>query len=187
MFQEVTRGARITLFFAAMLALPVSVFGQAVFAGGTGGQPAPQAAGGPITKRLSVDDAVKMALDQNLNLQVERVNPQIQELNIATVRTAWTPSVSTSISTGSADSPAGNIFSGTGVTQTSDSLGWSVGASQLLPTGANYQVSWGTSRAKTNSLFDNINPRLNSSLGVSFTQPLLRNFRIDNTRQQLAD
>jgi outer membrane protein TolC len=184
MLEELTRGARITLFLVALLALPLSVSGQDVSAGGTG-QPATQAGGAAPVKRLSVDEAVQMALEQNLSLQVQRVNPRIQDLNTATVRTAWTPTVISSLSSGSTDSPSGNIFSGTGATQTSDSLLWSFGASQLLPTGGNYQVSWGTSRAKTNSLFDNINPRLNSSVSASFTQPLLRNFRIDNTRQQL--
>jgi outer membrane protein len=189
MVEQVTRGARIAVGAVALLALSVSVFGQDVSAHGTGGrlpgQQAAQAAGTPVVKKLSVDDAVQMALEQNLSLQVQRVNPRIQDLTIASVRTAWTPNVTSSFSNGSADSPSGNIFSGTGITQTSDSLAWSFGANQLLPTGGNYQVSWGSSRAKTNSLFDNINPRLNSSLSASFTQPLLRNFRIDNTRQQL--
>ncbi len=185
MCEQVVRGARIALFFLAVLALPVSVFGQPVSASGTGAQQASQAAGGAAVKKLSIDEAVQLALEQNLNLQVQRVNPRIQDLNIATVRSAWTPNVTSSLSNGSADSPAGNIFSGTGVTQTSDTFSWSFGATQALPTGGAYQVSWGTSRYKTNNLFDNINPRLNSSINASFTQPLLRNFRIDSTRQQL--
>ena len=185
MFEQVTRGAKVALLSVALLALSVSVFGQDVSGPGTGGQQASQAAGSPVVRKLSVDEAVQMALEQNLSLQVQRVNPRIQDLNIATVRTAWTPNVTSSLSNGSTDSPSGNIFSGTGVTQTSSNLSWSFGANQLLPTGGNYQVSWSSSRAKTNSLFDNINPRLNSNLSASFTQPLLRNFRIDNTRQQL--
>jgi outer membrane protein TolC len=185
MFEQVTRGAKVALLSVALLALSVSVFGQDVSGPGTGGQQAGQAAGSPVVRKLSVDGAVQMALEQNLDLQVQRVNPRIQDLNIATVRTAWTPNLTSSFSNGSTDSPSGNIFSGTGVTQTSSNLSWSFGANQLLPTGGNYQVSWSSSRAKTNSLFDNINPRLNSNLSASFTQPLLRNFRIDNTRQQL--
>lgn len=184
MFEQLARGARIALSFIAVLALSVSVFGQPVSASGTGGRQAAQASG-PVVKKLSVDDAVQMALEQNLNLQVQRVNPRIQDLNIASVRATWTPNVTSSFSDGNTDSPASNIFSGTTLTQTSGTASWSFGATQSLPTGANYQVSWGTYRYNTNSLFDNINPRLTSNVSASFTQPLLRNFRIDSTRQQL--
>ena len=184
MCEQVGRGARIALCVVVALAVSVSVFGQPVSASGTGGQAA-QTAGGAVVKKLSIDEAVQLALEQNLSLQVERVNPRIQDMNTAAVRAAWRPNLISSISGGSADSPAGNIFSGTGVTQTSDTASWSFGASQTLPTGGNYQVTWGTQRYKTNSLFDNINPRLNSSLNLSYTQPLWRNFRIDTTRQQL--
>ncbi len=184
MFEQLAQGARIAVFFIAVVTLPVSVFGQTVSGSGTGGQQAPQASG-PTVKKLSVDDAVQMALEQNLNLQVQRVNPRIQDLNVASVRATWVPNVTSSISDGSTDSPASNIFSGTTLTQTSGTTSWSFGANQVLPTGGNYTVSWGTSRYNTNSLFDTINPRLNSSFAATFTQPLLRNFRIDATRQQL--
>ncbi len=185
MFEQVSRSARIALFSIAVLSLSVSVFGQPVSASGTGGQQAAQAAGRTVVKKLSVDEAVQMALEQNLTLQVQRVNPRVQDLSIAIVRAAWKPTVTSSIYNGSSDSPASNIFSGTTLTQTLGTAQWSFGATQSLPTGGNYQVSWGTYRYNTNSLFDNINPRLSSTLNATFTQPLLRNFRIDSTRQQL--
>ena len=37
-------------------------------------------------RRLSVDDAVQLALEQNLGIQVERFNPQIQDMRIAQTR-----------------------------------------------------------------------------------------------------
>jgi outer membrane protein TolC len=181
MCEQVKRVASAGVMCLALLALAVSVSGQDLSAGGTGGQ----ASAGPVVKRLSVNDAVQLALEQNLDLQVQRVNPQVQDLNFASLRTFYTPNLTSSFSSGGTDSPAGNIFSGTGSTQTNTSLNWSVGASQQLPWGGNYSASWTGSRAKSNSLFDNINPRLNSGLNLSFTQPLMRNFGIDSTRQQL--
>jgi hypothetical protein len=44
-----------------------------------------------ITRRLSMNDAVELALEQNLTIQVERLNPQLQDRSIATVRAAWPP------------------------------------------------------------------------------------------------
>ena len=51
--------------------------------------------------------------------------------------------------------------------------------------GGNYSVGWDSSRSTTNSTFTTFSPQLRSSLSLSYTQPLLRNFSIDNTRQQL--
>jgi hypothetical protein len=61
----------------------------------------------PVVKRLSVNDAVQLALEQNLDLQVQRVNPQVQDLNFASLRTFYTPNLTSSFSNGSTDSPAG--------------------------------------------------------------------------------
>ena len=53
----------------------VSVFGQVV-----GQLPA------ATTRRLSVDDAVKLALEQNLGIRIERLNPEISDVAIAQSR-----------------------------------------------------------------------------------------------------
>jgi outer membrane protein TolC len=50
------------------------------------------------------------------------------------------------------------------------SLGWQ----QLLPSGATYNVGYFDTKSSTNSTFATINPSYNSSLSVSFSQPLLR-------------
>ena len=70
-------------------------------------------------------------------------------------------------------------------TLVNDRFGAAVQADQLLPWGANYNVTWNNTRAKSNSVFDSPNPALGAMLGGSYTQPLLRNFKIDSTRQQL--
>ncbi|HEV1286142.1 MAG TPA: hypothetical protein VNU44_12545, partial [Bryobacteraceae bacterium] len=50
------------------------------------------------------------------------------------------------------------------------SLGWQ----QLLPSGATYNIGYFDTKSSTNSSFATINPTYNSSLNVSFSQPLLR-------------
>ena len=103
MCEQVKRVASAGVMCLALLALAVSVSGQDLSAGGTGGQ----ASAGPVVKRLSVNDAVQLALEQNLDLQVQRVNPQVQDLNFASLRTFYTPNLTSSFSNGSTDSPAG--------------------------------------------------------------------------------
>jgi outer membrane protein TolC len=169
------------------------VLAAMLFAPAASGQPPQQAAAGQMpgggkagpVSRISIDDAVRLALEQNLSLQVQRLDPQIQGLNIDLIKTAWTPVVSGSLSNASATSPVSSFFAGATNALTNERFGTAVQADQLLPWGANYNVTWNNTRIKSNSVYDSPNPALGSGLSGSYTQPLLRNFKIDSTRQQL--
>ena len=47
---------------------------------------------GPV-RQLSMEDAISLALQNNLSLRVERINPELQDLAIAQARTVWTPNL----------------------------------------------------------------------------------------------
>jgi outer membrane protein len=164
---------------------PASAFGQtqpAPLATAAAQQPAPPA--GPV-RQLSIDDAVRLALEQNLNLRVERLNPQIEDLNIAQARSAWTPNASTTVSANNRDNPPTSFLEGGTGTINQETFSTNVGINQVLPWGANYFVNWDSARFVTNSIFTNFNPYLSSNLRMNYTQPFLRNFKIDGLRTQL--
>jgi outer membrane protein len=139
----------------------------------------------PTVRRLSVDEAVQLALEQNLGIAVERLNPQIQDMSVAQARSYWTPTFTTGMQGNLQDSPVTNALAG-GQNKISDRRFTSqVGVTQILPTGANYSLSWNGQRSTTNNFFTNFNPLLNSYVAFSVTQPLLRNRTIDSYRQQL--
>jgi outer membrane protein TolC len=139
---------------------------------------------GPV-RRISADDAVQLALEQNLGIQIERVNPRIQDVAIAQARTLWVPTASSTLSDNSTTSPVSSVFSG-GQTSVNDARFTTLfGVSQLLPTGANYSVSWNSYRATSTNIFNSYDPQLSSTVQFNATQPLLRNFKIDTGRQQL--
>jgi len=54
----------------------------------------PSAAGDnrPIV-RLTLDDAVKLALDRNLDIAVQRLNPEINDIAIASIKAAYHPAL----------------------------------------------------------------------------------------------
>ena len=138
--------------------------------------------------RLSLDDAVKFALERNLDIAVQRLNPQINDIAIASVRSAYhTVATSTLSQSSSVGTPTNQLqvsTGGKGITQ--DQLVANGGFSQSIPWGGgsfaaslNINLSHGDSN---NNLF---NPSFNSNWSAVYVQPLLRNFRIDSTRQQL--
>jgi outer membrane protein TolC len=170
---------------AGLIAASVSVFGLSpVHAQTTPAMPA-TAEQGPV-RRMSIDDAVATALEQNLDLQVERINPQLQDLSIDQFKAAYTPNFVSTVSSSDSTQPSTSFLSGsaTGITNGRSVFNFGV-ASLTSWHGGSYDVRWNNSRNTTNNAFSTFNPQLNSSISATFSQPLLRNFRIDGARQQL--
>ena len=137
-------------------------------------------------RRLTVDDAVRLALDNNLGVQIARINPQIQDLAVALARSAWVPTVNTTVQGASTDIPNTSFLSGTtGSKVTNGRLASNVGILQQTPWGGSYSVGWDSVRSTTTNIFSNFSPQLQSSLSLNIRQPLLRNFGIDTLRQQV--
>jgi len=146
------------------------------------------AAPGAQTRQLTVDEAVRLALDNNLGIQIARINPQIQDLAVAFARAAWVPTFTTQVQGSSATTPNASFLNAStgGQNQTVNGRMLSnVGVTQQTPWGGSYSVGWDSSRSTTNSLFTNFSPQLNSTLSLDIRQPLLRNFHIDSLRQQV--
>ncbi len=64
-------------------------------------EPPPQPTG--PTRKLSLDEAVQSALEQNLTLQVQKIDPRVQDYFVAQARSAWLPTVSSTLSYQNAD------------------------------------------------------------------------------------
>src|SRR6266850_5556274 len=60
---------------------------------------------GEQVRRLTIDEAVRLALENNLGIQVARINPQIQDLAVALARAAWVPTFNTTVQGSSVDTP----------------------------------------------------------------------------------
>jgi outer membrane protein len=148
---------------------------------------AAQAPAGPVaaTRRLSIEDAVSLALEQNLGIQIERLNPQIQDVAVAQARSFWSPQLTTGVSDNSLNAPITSALSGGLSTLAGSSFATAFGLNQVLPTGASYSFSWNNSRGTSTNIFNTFNPQLQSNVSLNVAQPLLRNFKIDNIRQQV--
>src|SRR4029079_3162276 len=65
-----------------------------------------------VVRRLSVDDAVKLALEQNLGIQIDRLNPQIEDIAVAQARTGWIPNSTARLTHHSHKQTANHALSG---------------------------------------------------------------------------
>jgi outer membrane protein len=177
---------RIAAAAAAIVSMSVSAFGQSGQSIASASAAAVAAQDAQAVRHLTVDDAVKLALEQNLGIQIQRIDPQVQDEGVAQARAAWLPNVSSSFTKNSNNTPSTSSLSGTASNITSGLFSGGVGVSEVLPWGGNYNASWGSSRATTTDASSFFNPILRSNLSANYTQPLLRNFSIDGVRQSVA-
>src|SRR4029079_13453453 len=142
-----------------------------------------QGAGG--VRRLSVDDAVRLALQQNVGIQIARLNPQIQDISVAKARAGWIPNLTSSLTNVSQNQPPTSALSGGQTKVTDSSFATAFGVAQTLKTGGSYALTWNSARQTSTNLFTNFDPLLSSNINFNVTQPLLQNFKIDNLRAAL--
>ena len=190
-FMESCMRLRIITLASAIVVTAVSAFGQ------TGQSPlnaslqaaAQTTAQQPTetVRRLSIDDAVKSALEQNLGIRIQRFDPQIEDIGIAQARAFWAPNLTTGVQRQSQSVQSTSAFSGSGSRILVGSVGSQAGISQTLPWGTNYSATWNGTHLTTTSLSSTFNPELRSNLDFQLSQPLLRNFEIDQIRQQVAN
>jgi outer membrane protein len=138
--------------------------------------------------RLTLEDAVKAALDRNLDIAVQRLNPEINDIAYASIASVYHPSLTSTIGPQfSAVLPTSQTLLGTGGSvPNTDTLTFNGGVAQNIPWGGGaFTASLLNFRRSTtinNSLY---NPLFQSTWSLAYVQPLLRNFSIDSTRQQL--
>lgn len=154
--------------------------------GGQAGQQA-KAPQGPTTD-LRVEDAVQRAMDNNIDLAVAKLNPQLQDLSLAGLRGTYRPTVTSTMGDSSRGSAGTSTISGASAGQTTNTqtYTYSGGIQQILPwTGGTALVTFSNTRDFTDSNNYYTNPTYSATLRAQITQSLWRNFRIDSTRQQL--
>ncbi len=144
---------------------------------------------------LSLDDAISLALENNLNIAVQRFTPWLAEANLLLAKsgvngkTVFDPTVTSTLSIEQQTIPINNPFlSGVGTLTRLEALDNHVtvgdfGYSQGFETGTQLQVAFNNNRQSTSSLFNLFNPGIQSTLQVQLTQPLLNGFgKLPNMR-----
>jgi outer membrane protein len=142
------------------------------------------AAAAPTTLKISADEAVRMALENNLGVKADRLGPQVETYNVASARAAYGMTLTSQTFKNSNSGPSGDFLSAG--TLTNETLRTNGGVQQLVPWGGGrYSLGLDASRRATNSPTDAYSPALGATLAGSYVQPLLRNFKIDTARQTI--
>jgi hypothetical protein len=126
------------------------------------------------TLQLTVDEAVRRAVEHNPDLAAVRYGTQVEEAPLSQSESAYVPVFSTVLGTSSNVTPPSNFLLGERGVDTND-LFTSTGLRQRMPWGAgSWRLSWDTSRQSSNSPLTSFDPALQSGFQIAVSQPLLK-------------
>lgn len=134
--------------------------------------------------QLTLADAVQRAIEHNPDLAIVRLDTEVEAARVGESRGAYAPVFSTSFGRSSAVTPPTTLLLGDAGVDLKDWFS-STGVRQRLPWGAGtWSVSWDAARTTTNNPIASFDPNLQSGIQLAFSQPLLRDRKIDAVRQQ---
>ena len=143
--------AAFALLAAVALVLPAPALAQAPQAA-----PAPAAATPETTTlQLSLDDAVKRALENNTDIAVARFDPQLSEQSVFSAKGYYDPQVYSTLSHQSADTKGTNAFSGGTAINTKTDV-WNFGGYVPVQTGGSVQLDFNNNKRDTNNSFSKV-------------------------------
>ena len=141
-------------------------------------EPRPDATQGPMLHgklALSLEDAVKMGLENNLDVQVQRYAPLIAEMEEAIAWGAYDPESFADFGYTETQVPNSNVIFGNireSVNRTTDGFAGFRGMLPLL--GTEYNAQFDSDRITSNSTVEALSPKYTSGWRVDVVQPLLR-------------
>jgi outer membrane protein TolC len=130
--------------------------------------------------RLSLREAVLLALKNNLDIAIANYNPKITAESITIAKAVFDPVASLTGDANKSVTPSvvDPALSGARVIKV-ENQDLNASLTQSLPIGGSYSLSLINNRQDTNSARANINPSYKTGLTLSVTQNLLKNFGVD--------
>jgi outer membrane protein len=136
---------------------------------------------------LSLREALSMALENNKDIEVARENVRIAEFDLLGAKGVYDPRFTTTAFYERAENPISSFLSGgqNGSTIQSDYTGTARLEGQSPALGGSYRLDFSSVKLNTNNQFTGLNPQYPTTLTFSYTQPLMRGLKFDNSRRQI--
>jgi len=164
--------------WALLLAAAAPMYGQTATP--------PRVGVGLIQQKLSLQQAIELALRNNLEIEVEKTNTAAAAAALRGAGGFLDPTLRWLPALESRNTPTGSVLQGAGGRLTDHFHAQNFYFREKLPwAGSSFAVDFENARQSSTNPFLSLNPFLSSRLALSFTQPLLRNRPIDRERSEL--
>jgi outer membrane protein TolC len=141
------------------------------------------------TLSLSLNDAIRRALENNNDIEVARQDVRFAETQLRSLQGIYEPIFSLTPQINKQTQSSQSILSlASGASNKISTTDYSLNPSVskfFERGGGSYDFFFNNNKRVTNLSQNTLNPVYSSSLGVTFTQPLLRDRSIDNNRRQI--
>jgi HAE1 family hydrophobic/amphiphilic exporter-1 len=137
---------------------------------------------------LTLQDAIALSLKNNLDIEAFREGVQVAQYNLFAFRGIYDIVSSSEVNYRSQTIPVASLIGGGGSSSafTQKILTYNFQTNQSVErTGGFWQVDFDNNRTTTSNTNATLSTQFNPTLTFSFTQPLMRNFRIDQNRRQI--
>src|SRR5262249_55679774 len=136
---------------------------------------------------LTLREAVMMALENNRDIEIERLNTQMNESDLRAARGVYDPALTAGVFYYHSVTPVASLLAGgaDGRLKTTDFSRTDKITHRLPGRGGGVKAVSDQSRATSKTLFNSLNPQSATSRSVKFSQPLFRERRIDEPRRQI--
>jgi outer membrane protein len=131
--------------------------------------------------KLTMEQAVTLALEHNISLEVSRLALARSGQGSSAASGIFDPVLTGTGSSAYSSSPSTNQLQGATVSEVRQGA-FDLALSTLLPLGTQTSLAWTNSRTTTNSSFYYLNPNYTSNFGLQIVQPLLQGFGTDVNR-----
>lgn len=135
---------------------------------------------------LSLQDAIRLALEQNNDIKMSETDVRIAEFSLRRARGAYDPTFISENYYERSTTPTSSSLQAGSDSITESGFASNTGVSGRVPKfGGSYSADFSNSRTSSNSILNDLNPQYPSSLTLSYTQPLWRGLRIDESRRAI--
>jgi len=131
--------------------------------------------------RLSLDDAIGTAMQQNLGVQLQSYKTRISGQDLRRQYGIFDWISAANATTSSTQSPTTSPFFPSG----NRSTVFNASVNQIIPTGGQYSIGWTNSRVTQVGGGTFINPAYRSGIQFTFAQPLMRDFGVDIAKRNI--
>ncbi len=133
---------------------------------------------------LSLEECILRAMKNNLAVAIQVLNPEIAGAAVTQAGEKFYPTLSLGFNKRNTNSASYSFLDAAEsvITRMND---YTLGFSQVIPGGGTVGLNLDSNRNDSNRSFQTINPRFGSTLTFDFTQPLLKDFGWNISRQQI--
>jgi HAE1 family hydrophobic/amphiphilic exporter-1 len=136
---------------------------------------------------LTLDDAVRLALENNNDIEATRIDVSVAEHDLNAARGAYDLRLTSETYFERSETPVASFLAGGSggslkTTDVSSKFGFE-GLSKRA--GGSYKFEFSSRHLSSNNVFNDINPTVSTGFSFSYTQPLMRGRKTDDNRRRI--